>query len=148
MFKHILVAVDGSESSRLALHEAANLAREQQARLRIVHVVDEVKVHWEMEFADLAALREAAIQSGREILNRAKLVAQDAGVEAEAKLLEIGMPGGRIADKIAQEAGAWPADLIVAGTHGRRGFNHLLMGSVAEGVLRVAPTPLLLIPRR
>jgi len=148
MFKRILVAVDGSESSRLALHEAANLARELQARLRIVHVVDEVKVHWEMEFADIAALREAAIKLGQETLSRAKLVAQDAGVEAEAKLLEIGTPGGRIAGAIAQEAGAWPADLIVAGTHGRRGFNHLLMGSVAEGVMRIAPTPLLLIPRK
>jgi len=148
MFKRILVAVDDSATSRLAIQAAANLAREQRARLRIVHVVDEVKVHWEMEVADVAALREAATKSGRETLHRAKLVAQDVGVEAEEKLLEIGRSGRRIADEIAEEAGAWPADLIVAGTHGRRGFNHLLMGSVAEGVMRIARTPLLLIPRK
>lgn len=148
MFKHILVAVDDSETSRLALQEATNLARAQHARLRIVHVVDEVKVHWEMEVADIAALREAAIKSGSDILDRARLVAQDAGVEAETKLLEIGRSGHRIAEEIAQEADAWPADLIVAGTHGRRGVHHLLMGSVAEGVMRLAPTPLLLVRRK
>ena len=52
---------------------------------------------------------------------------------------------GRIADTIVKEAKAWPAGLIVVGTHGRRGLSHLFLGSVAEGVMRTAPAPVLLI---
>ena len=49
---------------------------------------------------------------------------------------------------LAAEAKAWPADLIVIGTHGRRGVDHLLMGSVAEGVVRISPVPVMLIRGR
>jgi len=48
--------------------------------------------------------------------------------------------------RIADEADAWPADLVVAGTHGRTGVQRLLLGSVAEGIARVSPVPVLLIP--
>jgi nucleotide-binding universal stress UspA family protein len=60
-------------------------------------------------------------------------------------MAEIETIGHRVADVIAAEAAAWPADLIVVGTHGRRGVNRLLLGSVAEGVARVATRPVLLI---
>ena len=54
-------------------------------------------------------------------------------------------PSQRICDAINEEAKSWPADLIVIGTHGRHGFNHLLLGSVAEGVIRLAAKPVLVI---
>ena len=54
----------------------------------------------------------------------------------------------RIATAIVEEAAAWGADLIVIGTHGRRGFEHLVLGSVAEGVVRRATVPVLLIRSR
>jgi len=69
----------------------------------------------------------------------------DVGIEAATKLIEIKRAGDRVTDMIAKEADNWPADLIVISTHGRRGFNHLLMGSVAEGVMRIATKPVLLI---
>jgi nucleotide-binding universal stress UspA family protein len=84
-------------------------------------------------------------QTAVRILAKAETVARDAGVKAETKLIESTPGGARIASIIAAEAKAWPADLIVIGTHGRRGMDHLMMGSVAENVVRVSPVPVLLI---
>lgn len=145
MYKHILVAVDGSSTSDLALQEAAKLAMELKAQLRIVTVVETVMLTGEAEYVDFNDVRKAAINYGREVMNKAKQAAKEAGVEAETKLIEIKRAGDRVTDMIAKEADAWPADLIVISTHGRRGFNRLLMGSVAEGMMRIATKPVLLI---
>lgn len=145
MYKRILVAVDGSDTSQLALREAVKLTKELKAQLRIVLVVEEMTIAWDAEFVDYHEIRKAVVHHGKEALKKAKLAAHEAGVEAETKLVELKDPGQRITDMIAQEADSWPADLIVIGTHGRRGFNHLLMGSVAEGVVRIATKPVLLI---
>jgi nucleotide-binding universal stress UspA family protein len=64
-------------------------------------------------------------------------------VPHEQKLIET--LGGRTADEIVREAKQWPADLIVLGTHGRRGLKRLAMGSDAEMVLRLAPVPVLMV---
>ena len=144
MFKRILVAVDGSATSALALQEAIQLAKEQQAQLRIAHVVDEATLNWP-ETGDVGEVQEAFRKSGRKILEKADATARAAGVTAEAKIIEVETFGHRVADMIAAEAEAWPADLIIIGTHGRRGLNRLLLGSVAEGVTRVATKPVLLI---
>jgi nucleotide-binding universal stress UspA family protein len=66
-------------------------------------------------------------------------------MEAEARLLEIQTFGQRISDMIVAEAQAWPADLIVVGAHGRRGLHDVLLGSVADGVVRRASVPVLLV---
>jgi nucleotide-binding universal stress UspA family protein len=145
MYKRILVAVDGSDTSQLALQEAVNLARESGGQLYIVHVIDEVTFDLYQEVVDPGEIREAITKSGQAILNKAQTAARAAGITAETRLLKIEKLGRRVTDMIAQEADAWPADLIVIGTHGRRGFNHLLMGSVAEGVVRIATKPVLLI---
>lgn len=145
MYQHILVAVDGSSTSDLALAEAVRLAREQGAKLRLVHVVDALTLNYDAEWVNYAEIREAFIRAGNDTLQRARATAQQAGVEAETKLAEIEAPGRRIADMIAQEAQSWPADLIVIGTHGRRGISHVLLGSVAESVLRIAGKPVLLV---
>ena len=145
MYKHILVAVDGSSTSNFALQEAAKLSMVLKAQLRIVTVVETVMLTGEAEYVDFNDVRKAAINYGHEAMNKAKQAAKEAGVEAETKLIEIKRAGDRVTDMIAQEADAWPADLIVISTHGRRGFNHLLMGSVAEGVVRIANKPVLLI---
>ena len=68
---------------------------------------------------------------------------QQAGVAAEVKLMEAG--GERIAGVILEEARRWSAELIVIGTHGRSGFSRVLFGSVAEGMVRMAHIPVLLI---
>jgi nucleotide-binding universal stress UspA family protein len=145
MYKRILVAVDGSDTSQLALQEALNLTKESGGQLHIVHVVDEVTFDLYQEVVDPGEIQKAIIKSGEEILNKAQIAVRAANVKAETRLLEIEKLGRRVPDMIAQEADAWPADLIVIGTHGRHGFNHLLMGSVAEGVVRIATKPVLLI---
>ena len=145
MYKRILVAVDGSDTSQLALQEAVNLIKESGGQLRIVHVVDEVTFDLYQEVVDPGEIQKAITKAGEAILSKAQIAVRAAEVKAETRLLEIEKLGRRVPDMIAQEADAWPADLIVIGTHGRHGFNHLLMGSVAEGVVRIATKPVLLI---
>ena len=144
MFKRILVAVDGSHAAELALQEAIKLAKEFQSQLQVVYVVDEVSLNWPAG-SDFEAATEIAQRSSREILDKADAAVRKAGMTAVTKALAIETLGHRIADMIAAEAEAWAADLIVIGTHGRRGVHRLLIGSVAEGVMRVATKPVLLI---
>jgi nucleotide-binding universal stress UspA family protein len=145
MFKRILVAVDGSSTADLALQEAIKLAKEMQAQLRIVHAVDIVNINLGTEFPDPSEILDAMTKSGQEILRRAEAAARAAGVPVESQLIEIDTLGQRVPEMIAADAAGWPADLIVICTHGRRGLSHLLLGSVAEGVVRVATKPVLLI---
>lgn len=146
MYKHILVAVDGSETSNLALKEAIKLAKEQQAMLRLIHVVDQTPIYIVTEAPyPIHEYQEALRQAGEKELANCAAAARDAGINAESKLALINVAPKRICDVINEEAKQWPADLIVIGTHGRRGFNHLLLGSVAEGVIRLATKPVLII---
>lgn len=148
MFKRILVAVDGSHTAELALQEAIKLAKELRAKLRIVHVVDVVNINLAVEFpnpSNPSGISDAMTRSGQEILRKAEAAAHAAGVQVVTRLIEIDTLGQRIPEVIAADAKVWPADLIVIGTHGRRGLSRLFMGSVAEGVARVATKPVLLI---
>ncbi len=148
MYKRILVPVDGSNTSDIALREAIQSVSDRNAEFRIIHVIEDPVPVWDVEFLNLNEIREALRQTGRQILAKAEAVARDAGIKAETGLIESTPAGARIASVIAAEAKAWPADLIVIGTHGRRGVDHLLMGSVAEGVVRISPVPVLLIRGR
>ncbi|HEX7012774.1 MAG TPA: universal stress protein [Steroidobacteraceae bacterium] len=144
MYRKILVAVDGSAPSLRGLMEAIGLAKAMGSQLRLVHVVNEyidgVYGPGAMYYDHvLAALREA----GAGVLKRAVRIVQEAGLEPEHKLIEI--VGGRVADQVVKEATDWPADLIVLGTHGRRGLKRLALGSDAELVLRRSPVPVLLV---
>lgn len=145
MYRNILVAVDGSHTSEIALQEAIKLAQTVQAQLRIVHAVDTVNLNRGVEFPNPAEILDVMVKSGEEILRKAQGIARNAGIQAETRLIEIDTLGRRIPEVIAEEAESWPADLVVIGTHGRRGISHLFLGSVAEGVVRVATKPVLLI---
>lgn len=145
MFKRILVAVDGSHTAQRALEESIRLARDLQARLRLVYVVDLMSINLSAEFPNPPEIWDAMTKSGEEILRKASAVAREAGISVETGLIRIDTLGRRIPEAIAADADDWPADLVVIGTHGRRGLSHLLLGSVAEGVVRVATKPVLLI---
>lgn len=145
MYKRILVAVDGSDTARLALQESIKLARELGAQLRLVHVIDVTNVNLGLDFPYSEQMSDALKKTGQGVLEKAAAEASVAGVPVETGLLEIDKLGLRIPETIAADAEVWPADVIVIGTHGRRGLNHLLLGSVAEGVVRVATKPVLLI---
>lgn len=108
-----------------------------------MHTVDKITLDWESDFGDLGEIQERFRKSGRKILSQVEMRARKLGIGPETKLLEIGQLGYHVADMIA--AAAWPADLIVIGSHGRRGVRRLLLGSIAEGVARAASKPVLLI---
>ena len=145
VFKRILVAVDGSHTADQALQEAIKLAKELQAQLRIVHAVDIVNINLSTEFPNPSEISDAMTKSGQEILRKAEAVARGAGIPVESRLIEINTLGHSIPEMIAEDADTWPADIIVICTHGRRGLSHLFLGSIAEGVVRVATKPVLLI---
>lgn len=145
MFKRILVAIDGSDAAERALEASINLANALQASLRVVYVVDAINISLGAEFPYPAEISEAIAKRGQALLGKAAAVASKAGLPVETGLLEIDILGQRVPELIAADAEAWPADLIVIGTHGRRGLSHLFLGSVAEGVARVATRPVMLV---
>ncbi len=145
MYKRILVAVDGSKTAQLALDEAVMLAKQWQAQLRIVHAVDMVSLSWPEVGYDAAEVYESFRKAGRKVIEKAEESCRAAHVTAETKLLELDKLALHVADAVVAEADAWPADLIVIGSHGRRGVSRMLLGSVAEGVARIASKPVLLI---
>jgi len=93
----------------------------------------------------LADFQKAMREAGQKVLATCTATARQAGVEVDTKFVILEVLTQRICDAINEEAKGWPADLIVIGTHGRHGFNHLLLGSVAEGVIRLAAKPVLVI---
>jgi len=148
MYSRILVATDGSETSELAIEQAARLAKDQRACLRIVHVIEQSRLAFAAAgpvALDLEGILEALRTSGQQALERGRAAARRLDVEAEAAIVGGDAVDDRVAIVLAEEARRWNADLIVLGTHGRRGLNHLLMGSVAEAVARVAPAHVLLV---
>ena len=147
MYKRILVAIDGSETAARALREGVALAKAGRARLRLVHVVDELTARSATPTTP-AAFWKAVRRAGAVILESARAGAAQDGIEPETKLAEIRTFGSlvrRVPDLIVADARRWNADLIVIGTHGRRGLSKLLLGSVAEGVMRTAGTSVLLV---
>lgn len=144
MYQRILVPIDGSEPAGRALQEAIKLA-DGRAQLRLVYVLEEVYPLDAEGYAviDYAGLREAVRHTGERALAKAAKKVRQSGATVETMLLEAA--GARVASVIDGEALNWPADLIVIGTHGRSGLSRLLLGSVAEGVVRSASVPVLLI---
>lgn len=144
MYKRILVAIDGSDTSKRALREALQLAKDGKSALRVLHVLDLVTFSTDTP-SGFAAYEEALRVGGEQMLADASDMAEKAGVACETKLLEMEEHGRRVAEEIAEDAAAWRAELIVIGTHGRRGMSRLLLGSVAESLVRVASPPVLLV---
>lgn len=95
--------------------------------------------------ASYQELLEGLRRFGRDVLAKAKAAAAGAGLEADSTLREVAQ--GRIADVIVSEARGASCDLIVMGTHGRRGFSRVATGSDAEQVVRASPVPVLLVRR-
>lgn len=146
MYPKVLVAIDGSPTSDAAVDEAITLAKEQGSMLRLVHVVDAGPAYLNADTPfQLDEYERALYKAGEQILETALAKVRVKGLEAETKLIQIVTINEHAADELVAEAQRWPADLIVVGTHGRRGFRHLLLGSVAEGVIRSANQPVLLI---
>lgn len=146
-YSRILVAVDGSPHAEHALRHAAELAKGLAARLRILHVIDLGLLPYGPELSiDLGALIEARQAAAEKTLATARASVQALGIEIDTQLLDTTLPTQHVAAAIVDAAAAWQADLLVLGTHGRRGVERWLLGSVAEGVARRASVPVLLVP--
>lgn len=141
MYKRILIPVDGSETSNRAVTAALQMARENGGRVRLVHGLDELAYLTGYEYS--ADLLKSARDQGVRVLDDAMEMARSAGVPADTKLVETA--GRRLGELVAEEAAHWEADLVVVGTHGRRGLSRVLLGSGAEQVIRLAPVPVLAV---
>lgn len=142
-YKKIMLAIDGSKTATAAIEEVIKLVKNQDIQLRIVHVVDESLIYSGFDYALLLNILK---QEGQDILNKAtQLIESQTAIKVEASLLELKPSQGRIAEVIVDAAKKWPADLLIIGTHGRKGFSRFFLGSVAEQVTRIANTPVLLI---
>jgi nucleotide-binding universal stress UspA family protein len=146
MYKRIVVAVDGSGTSTMAMNEAVKLAKVMNATLLLLYVCEEMPIVWNadgMTPFPIEEVTKAFIDAGKHLLRQDSIRVAESGIEVETKLVD--NYNGRIGAVISKEAEKWQADLLVVGTHGRKGINHLLMGSVAEGVMRTANMPVLLV---
>jgi nucleotide-binding universal stress UspA family protein len=152
MFRNILTATDGSPTAMRAVRTAVALAAEQKAVLHVVHVLEPVRAALIGESGlrvpkdYLDTLLEAQRKAGRKVLGKAEALARKQGVTVNAVLTRF--DGLTVAHAILREARRLKAELIIVGTHGRRGLSRLLTGSDAEALLREAPVPVLLVRDR
>ena len=144
MYQRILVAVDGSDVSNHALREAIDFAKDRQAVLRLVHVIDLAPLYRAVSSGvPIEDVEQAIVESGKGIVDDAAKQVTQAGLTAETALLRAN--GERISTTICNDAQRSGAELIVIGTHGRHGLERLFLGSVAEGVARESRIPILLV---
>lgn len=147
MYRKILVAVDGSETSNKAISAALEMASYSGGRsvVRLIHVLDEMAYFMGLDpyagqsYSVISVMREA----GEKILTDGLAIVQSAGVQADTVLVD--KLGSHLAETVAAEAKAWEASLVVVGTHGRRGIGRILLGSGAEQIIRLAPCPVLVV---
>lgn len=143
MYQKILVPVDGSPTSKRALQEALALGKVVGARLELVHIYEDIIYLVDKGYINYEELQRTIRSCGEKILAEAESIVEAAGMQAESRLIQAS--NERVAQLLLTEAERWQAELIVIGTHGHTGISRLLLGSVAEGVIRAAPMPVLLI---
>ena len=144
MYKKILCPVDGSPTSNCGMMEAIHLAKDQNAKLRFLHVID---MYFPIMDAtgdfNVVYIDDVLRENGKKVLKKAEVAAHKAGVEADSHMVEA--IGGRVSKFVMHQVKEWPADLVVMGTHGLRGIERLVMGSDAETVVRTSTVPVLLV---
>ena len=141
LFKKILVPIDGSSTSNKALDYAIKIAQADKAEVRLVYCIDELSLLVNPEYS--GEIIQLARDTGHKILQDGMAVAKAANVKADTNLID--RAGQRLGESVANAAGDWGADLIVLGTHGRRGIGRVLLGSGAEQLMRMAPVPVLMV---
>ena len=144
-YQNILVAVDGSPTSEYAVVQATSLARSTGGRIRLLNVMDPLAHISGFERPEIY-LREVLPRlqkAGETLLQQARERVAQQGVAVDTVLLE--NLSARVAQLVVEHASAWGADLIVLGTHGRRGLHRVMIGSDAEQIARTSPVPVLLV---
>ena len=141
LFKKILVPIDGSQTASKALDYALKLAQADQAEVRLVYCIDELSLLSNHEYS--GEIAQLARENGHKVLESGMALASTAKVKADTRLID--RVGQRLGESVADAAGEWGADLVVLGTHGRRGIGRGLLGSGAEQVMRMSPVPVLMV---
>ncbi|MDR3098981.1 MAG: universal stress protein [Paraburkholderia sp.] len=141
-FTRMLLATDGSEASALAIQAAVRFVNPQIA-LRAIYVVDRSSVTGGPVAAP--GLEEALTGLGRRALAAAQEQLEPTGCACETALVATGLMRDDIAHAVLRDAQEWSADLVVLGTHGRRGVARWLLGSVAQRAVEITRLPLLLV---
>jgi nucleotide-binding universal stress UspA family protein len=145
MYRRIIVPIDGSRTSQEALAAALRMAKESQGCIRLMHVVEELAylTGYDQFGGSSGDLIKVMRETGSKVLADGTAMAQAEGVPCDSALHD--NFGERLPEVVADEARRWKADLIVVGTHGRRGVGRILLGSGAEQIIRMAPVPVLVI---
>ncbi len=146
-FRHLLVPIDGSQTAFKALDEAVCLAESGGARITLLHVVDELRYVTGFEPAmnylhdTLPLMREA----GEKILAQGGERVLAHGVPVDCVLIDPERGAARLWELVNEQAQISDVDLIVLGSHGRRGVERVLLGSDAEQIVRHAKLPVLVV---
>ena len=143
-FKKLLVALDFSEPSRKALHSAAQMAADNGAEMVLVHVWQPTaSLTGGPEFP--ISFAEDYIQQAKDGLEDSKREAEQMGARRVSTIVLTGTPWHEIAELLRKDESY---DLVVIGSHGRTGLKHVLLGSVAERIVRHVPVPVLVVRSR
>ena len=144
MYKRILVPIDGSRAAEAGLREAVRLASgSRDATIRLLHVLEPLPALQGMEVIITDALLDNMTSFGEKILQNALAIVESHGIRAETVFRR--KSPQRAADGIMAEIRKWKADVVVMGTHGRRGLSRVVLGSDAEMVVRMSSVPVVLI---
>lgn len=144
MYRRILVPIDGSDPAQRGLQEALGLAKAFDSSLVLLHVAEIYPMMMEMATATTWEQITTDVRAyGQRVLERAHDAAKGAGVASETHLED--SAAARVCDVIIEQARQHHCDLIVMGTHGRRGIAHAVVGSDAERVIHQSPLPVLLV---
>lgn len=140
LYKKILIATDGSEYTKRAVDYAVDLAKNTEAKLYAIYVVDTAAFASIPMDAAWESMYELLKQEGDEATKYVSDVAQREGLEVDRLTVE-----GHPAEEIIKHAEKNSVDLIVMGTLGKSGLDRFLLGSVAEKVVRTSSIPVLVV---
>lgn len=145
-FKKILVPINASVSSSKALALAIDVARVcgEDTKLLLLHIVHDFHVYNRHQAALMTNMRTFLVEEGQSVLKLGGEYVEKANVQFET-ILETDEAAGMPDDVIIRTAKSHSADLVLMGTHGRNGFDRFVLGSVAEGVLRRSPVPVVVV---
>lgn len=145
MYRTVMLAVDGSSSSKRATEEAVRIASLAHAKIHAVYVVDKSALFNYGGYYDPQALLDALRSDGRAALGQVREALGAAGIQGEEEVIETESMADDVATCLQRHAERIGADLVVMGTHGRRGVPRLVLGSVSERFLRFSTCPVMLV---
>lgn len=146
MYRQILVAVDGSETAYQALEHAIRLAELAHAKIFAIYVIEYPSTLYASEGIDVGMFHTEIVEEAKRVLGKVKTRLEQAGIPGETRMIDSGSVGKSIAAEIEGAVRALEIDLVIMGTHGRRGFQRFLLGSVAESFVRCSSVPVMLVP--